>query len=51
MKIDFNLFLKTLPVMLKGMIGIFAVTAIIILAMVLLNWLTVSKKSDSEEEK
>ncbi len=41
----FNLerFLSTLPVMLKGMLGIFIVTAIIILTIVLLSKFT-SKK-------
>lgn len=41
----FNLerFLTTLPVMVKGMLGIFIVTAIIILAIVLLNKFTKKK--------
>lgn len=37
-------FISTLPVMLKGMVGIFIVTGIIILAIILLNALTKSKK-------
>ena len=37
-------FISTLPVMLKGMLGIFIVTGIIILAIILLNALTKSKK-------
>ena len=37
-------FISTLPVMLKGMVGIFIVTGIIILAIILLNALPTSKK-------
>lgn len=37
-------FISTLPVMLKGMIGIFIVTAIIILSIFLLSALTKLKK-------
>ena len=40
MNIDFNAFLKTLPIMAKGMAGIFIVTIVIILAVVLLGVLT-----------
>lgn len=40
----FDRFFSTLPVMLKGMVGIFIVTAIIILSILLLNTLTKSKK-------
>ena len=49
LKIDVDLFLKTLPVMLKGMLGIFAVTVIIIVAMVLLTLLTAHKKKNDEK--
>lgn len=34
---NINAFLSTLPIMGKGMVGIFAVTLIIVIAMVLLN--------------
>lgn len=44
MKIDFQAFLDTLPVMGKGMAGIFIVTAVIILAMVALREATKPKK-------
>lgn len=35
--LDFNAFLNSLPVMLYGMLGIFVVTAIIILVVILIN--------------
>lgn len=38
--LNINAFLETLPVMGKGMLGIFAVTIIIVVAMVLLNKFT-----------
>ena len=46
MKIDFQAFVDTLPIMGKGMAGagIFIVTAVIILAMIALRELTKSKK-------
>ena len=44
MNIDINAFLKTLPIMGKGMLGIFVVTAIIIVFMILLNLFTKEKK-------
>ena len=37
MKINFDAFLETLPVMGLGMVGIFAVTAVIILTMMILR--------------
>ena len=37
-------FLYTLPFLLKGMVGIFAVTAVIILSITLLNKLTNKSK-------
>lgn len=49
MKIDVNAFLDTLPIMGKGMLGIFAVTAVIILTVVLLRELT--KHSGNNENK
>ncbi len=42
--IDVNAFLSTLPIMGKGMLGIFAVTLIIIAAMAILN--AVGSKED-----
>ena len=45
MTIDFNAFLNSLPIMAMGMLGIFAVTGVIILVVVLLNKLTSGKKS------
>ena len=41
---NIDAFLKTLPIMGKGMLGIFVVTIIIILAMVILNITTKEKK-------
>lgn len=43
MKINVDAFLDTLPIMAKGMAGIFIVTAVIILSVVLLGILTKSK--------
>lgn len=34
---DINALISTLPIMAKGMLGIFIVTAVIILSMILLN--------------
>jgi len=42
--IDVNAFLSTLPIMGKGMLGIFAVTLIIIAAMAIVN--AVGSKED-----
>jgi len=39
-----ELFMETLPIMLKGMLGIFVVTAAIILAIVLMNRLTAKEE-------
>ncbi len=41
---NINAFLATLPIMGKGMLGIFVVTVIIIAAMIILNAATSSKK-------
>lgn len=41
---DFQAFLDTLPIMAKGMAGIFVVTAVIVLCMVLLRKLSAPKK-------
>ncbi len=43
--IDVNAFVESLGYMAKGMVGIFIVTAVIVLSMVLLNKFT-SKKAD-----
>ncbi len=49
--VNVQLFLETLPIMAKGLIGIFAVTGVIILSIYLLNKLTAPrKKKDDEEE-
>ncbi len=42
--IDVNAFLATLPIMGKGMLGIFVVTIIIIAVMLILNASTGAKK-------
>lgn len=44
MTINFDAFLQSLPIMAKGMMGIFIVTAVIIASMLLLNMR--SKKHD-----
>lgn len=44
MNLHFDLFMQTLPIMAKGMAGIFIVTGTIILCIYLLNKLTESKK-------
>lgn len=44
MEINVELFLQTLPIMLKGMLGIFIVTGVIILIMILLNKFTADNK-------
>ncbi len=48
MKFDLQALLDTLPVMAKGMAGVFIVTAVIILAVVLLNFLTKPRKKKDE---
>ncbi|MEG0229840.1 MAG: hypothetical protein RR549_04305 [Oscillospiraceae bacterium] len=45
MEIDFQRFLSTLPIMLNGMLGIFIVTGIIILVMLVLNKITDKTKN------
>lgn len=45
---NFEAFLKMLPYMGEGMLGIFAVTALMVLSIVLLNYLT-GEKNDAEE--
>lgn len=53
MNVNFQAFLDTLPIMAKGMAGIFIVTAVIILSMVLLRELTkpIKKKSAGDDKK
>lgn len=41
---NFNVFFSTLPIMGKGMLGIFIVTAVIIVVMMLLNKFTGEKR-------
>lgn len=48
MKFDLQALLDTLPVMAKGMAGVFIVTAVIILAVLLLNFLTKPRKKKDE---
>lgn len=45
---DYARFLQTLPIMGKGMVGIFIVTAVIILCVMILN--KVTSKSDEADE-
>lgn len=40
MKLDVDAFIKTLPIMGKGMLGIFIVTLVIILLITVLNKIT-----------
>lgn len=49
MKIDFAAFLDTLPIMGKGMLGIFIVTAVIIAVVYLLGKIK-SKNNDDENK-
>ena len=49
MNIDFNAFLGTLPIMAKGMAGIFIVTIVLILSLVLLGALTKPKNGGDKE--
>lgn len=46
---NIELFLSTLPYMLKGMVGIFSITIIMILSIVLLNKVS-SPKSRSQKK-
>lgn len=50
MTIDVAEFLQTLPIMLKGMAGIYIVTAVIILTMVLLVRLVADRDNKSKNE-
>lgn len=46
MHINVDGFFDTLPIMAKGMAGIFIVTAVIVLTIVILNKTTASKKNE-----
>lgn len=48
MHINVDRFLDTLPIMAKGMAGIFIVTAVIVLTIVILNKSTTPKKKNEE---
>ena len=48
MKFDIQALLDTLPVVAKGMAGVFIVTAVIILAVLLLNFFTKPRKKKDE---
>lgn len=45
---DFDAFIATLPLMAKGMAGVFIVTAVIILSMYLLNKLSGKGKNNKD---
>lgn len=49
MNINFELFLQSLVMAAKGFLGIFVVTAIIILSVFLLNFFGSRKKKDKDE--
>lgn len=51
MNINFKAMLDTLPIMGKGMLGIFIVTGVIVLAIILLNKLTAPKHKNNDTEK
>ncbi len=48
MNINIDGFLDTLPIMAKGMAGIFIVTAVIVLTIFILNKSSASKKNNEE---
>ncbi len=48
--VNVQLFLETLPIMAKGLVGIFVVTGVIILSIYLLNKLTAPRKKKDEED-
>jgi hypothetical protein len=49
MELNIELFMQTLPMMGKGMLGIFIVTAVLILGILLMNKLTSGRKDRDEE--
>lgn len=51
MNINFEAMLETLPIMGKGMLGIFIVTGVIIVAIVALNKLTSLKSNKKDGDK
>lgn len=51
MSINVDAFLKTLPIMGKGMLGIFIVTLVIILVITILNRITAGFDKNKTEEK
>lgn len=48
--VNVQLFLETLPIMAKGLIGIFAVTGVIILTIYLLNALTAPRQKKEKDD-
>ena len=50
MGINVDLFLQTLPIMAKGLVGIFVVTGIIILSIYILNKATSRTKKDKNKD-
>lgn len=49
MELNIELFMETLPIMGKGMLGIFAVTAVLILGTHLMNRLTSSRRDKDSD--
>jgi hypothetical protein len=49
MELNIELFMQTLPMMGKGMLGIFIVTVVLILGILLMNKLTSGRKDRDEE--
>ncbi len=49
MKINVDAFLETLPIMGKGMLGIFLVTLTIVISIMILNKLTSNNKKDNDD--
>ena len=48
MNINTELFFKTIPIMIKGMSGIFIVTGVIILIMIMLNKFTADESQNNK---
>ena len=49
MELNVELFMQTLPMMGKGMLGIFLVTVVLILGILLMNKVTAGRKDRDEE--
>ena len=49
MELNVELFMQTLPMMGKGMLGIFIVTIVLILGILVMNKVTAGRKDDGEE--